>query len=54
MKRKLLSLVLAAGLAAGLAACGNTEEPANADAKDGAGTETEAEMGGQPDAEEEA
>lgn len=54
MKRKLLSLVLAAGLAAGLAACGNTEEPANADAKDGAGTETEAEMGGQPDAEEES
>ena len=54
MKRKLLSLVLAAGLAAGLAACGNTEEPANADAKDGAGKETEAEMGGQPDAEEES
>lgn len=54
MMKKLLSLVLTLGLAAGLAACGSTEKPAEANGDTGTGTETEAEAPAGTPAQEDA
>lgn len=54
MKRKLLSFVLAAGLVAGLAACGSAEKPVNDGTGSGTGAETAPEAEAESDNETEA